>query len=155
MPLRFRSVVPYTLPGVLALIGWWWYISRKKERLCHDSPEGASTTMGLRTSPAEGSNGLVEKGAISPTNATESPTHIPHKVSNQRKERENISQSPVLNTEAARSFDKSSEEAATPIGRIRADEPSVVSLQSLGKEKQLDRSSTTELNKLNSSEEPY
>ncbi len=93
--------------------------------------------MGLRTSPTEGSNGLVEKGAISPTNATESPTHIPHKVSNQRKERENISQSPVLNTEAARSFDKSSEEAATPIGRIRADEPSVVSLQSLGKEDSL------------------
>ncbi|MFT7803342.1 A-kinase anchor protein 1, mitochondrial [Arapaima gigas] len=59
MPLRFRSFVPYTLPGVLALIGWWWYISRKKGRLTgHDKEEG--TAMGLRASPSEGSNGLVE-----------------------------------------------------------------------------------------------
>ncbi|KAG8002332.1 A-kinase anchor protein 1, partial [Nibea albiflora] len=75
MPLRFRSVVPYTLPGILALIGWWWYISRKKERLIsHDSLEGPLTTVGLRTSPAEGSNGLVEKDTLSPPNDTESPT---------------------------------------------------------------------------------
>ncbi|XP_041054253.1 A kinase (PRKA) anchor protein 1b [Carcharodon carcharias] len=30
MALRFRTIFPYTLPGVLALIGWWWYITRKK-----------------------------------------------------------------------------------------------------------------------------
>uniref|UniRef100_A0A6Q2Z8R7 Tudor domain-containing protein n=1 Tax=Esox lucius TaxID=8010 RepID=A0A6Q2Z8R7_ESOLU len=68
MPLRFRSIVPYTLPGVLALIGWWWYISRKKERVTkHDSEEGAMA-MGLLVSPSpsEGSNGLVEKGNLSP-----------------------------------------------------------------------------------------
>uniref|UniRef100_A0A673J3F2 A kinase (PRKA) anchor protein 1b n=1 Tax=Sinocyclocheilus rhinocerous TaxID=307959 RepID=A0A673J3F2_9TELE len=60
MPLRFRSFVPYTLPGVLALIGWWWYISRKKERVTsHDSEEGS--VMGLRTSSGEGSNGMVDK----------------------------------------------------------------------------------------------
>uniref|UniRef100_A0A8C2IPK8 A kinase (PRKA) anchor protein 1b n=1 Tax=Cyprinus carpio TaxID=7962 RepID=A0A8C2IPK8_CYPCA len=60
MPLRFRSFVPYTLPGVLALIGWWWYISRKKERTTsHDSEEGS--VMGLRTSSGEGSNGMVDK----------------------------------------------------------------------------------------------
>uniref|UniRef100_A0A8C9VM31 A kinase (PRKA) anchor protein 1b n=1 Tax=Scleropages formosus TaxID=113540 RepID=A0A8C9VM31_SCLFO len=59
MPLRFRSFVPYTLPGVLVLIGWWWYISRKKGRITsHDKEEG--TAMGLRASPIEGSNGLVE-----------------------------------------------------------------------------------------------
>ncbi|XP_052432479.1 A kinase (PRKA) anchor protein 1b [Carassius gibelio] len=59
MPLRFRSFVPYTLPGVLALIGWWWYISRKKERTTsHDSEEGS--VMGLLTSSGEGSNGMVE-----------------------------------------------------------------------------------------------
>lgn len=85
MPLRFRSVVPYTLPGVLALIGWWWYISRKKDRLvCHDSPEGAPTAIGLRTSPTEGSNGLVEKGADSPTNNTESSAHRPTQGGKQR-----------------------------------------------------------------------
>lgn len=84
MPLRFRSVVPYALPGVLALIGWWWYISRKKGRLvCHDSPEGAPTS-GLRTSPSEGSNGLVEKGADSPTNDSESSTHRPAQGGKQR-----------------------------------------------------------------------
>uniref|UniRef100_A0A6Q2Y460 Tudor domain-containing protein n=1 Tax=Esox lucius TaxID=8010 RepID=A0A6Q2Y460_ESOLU len=68
MPLRFRSIVPYTLPGVLALIGWWWYISRKKERVTkHDSEEGAMA-MGLLVSPSpsEGSNGLVEKGNLTP-----------------------------------------------------------------------------------------
>ncbi|XDV32146.1 hypothetical protein PO909_003029 [Leuciscus waleckii] len=60
MPLRFRSFVPYTLPGVLALIGWWWYISRKKERITsRDSEEGS--VMGLRTSSGEGSNGMVDK----------------------------------------------------------------------------------------------
>ncbi|XP_057207358.1 A kinase (PRKA) anchor protein 1b [Triplophysa rosa] len=60
MPLRFRSFVPYTLPGVLALIGWWWYISRKKERLPSlDSEEGSA--MGLLSS-GEGSNGIVDKG---------------------------------------------------------------------------------------------
>nr|AAI39890.1 Akap1b protein [Danio rerio] len=60
MPLRFRSFVPYTLPGVLALIGWWWYISRKKERITsHDSEE--DSLMGLRTSSGEGSNGMVDK----------------------------------------------------------------------------------------------
>uniref|UniRef100_A0A4W5Q755 A kinase (PRKA) anchor protein 1b n=1 Tax=Hucho hucho TaxID=62062 RepID=A0A4W5Q755_9TELE len=76
MPLRFRSIVPYTLPGVLALIGWWWYISRKKERITnHDSEEGAAA-MGLLTSPAlsEGSNGLVEKGTVSPCSTATTPT---------------------------------------------------------------------------------
>ncbi|CDQ89579.1 unnamed protein product [Oncorhynchus mykiss] len=67
MPLRFRSIVPYTLPGVLALIGWWWYISRKKEQITnHDSEEGTAA-MDLLASPApsDGSNGLVEKGTVS------------------------------------------------------------------------------------------
>ncbi|XP_072909353.1 A kinase (PRKA) anchor protein 1b [Hemitrygon akajei] len=32
MVLRFRNVFPYALPGVLALFGWWWYITRKKSR---------------------------------------------------------------------------------------------------------------------------
>lgn len=132
MPLRFRSVVPYTLPGVLALIGWWWYISRKKERLIsHDGAEGAPTAMGLRTSPAEGSsNGLVEKGTVSPINDTESPTHRPPKLSTQRTEHENISQIHVQDTEAAPSLEQSSDEAAPQLGRIRPEEvykPSVLS----------------------------
>ncbi|KAG9340583.1 hypothetical protein JZ751_021405 [Albula glossodonta] len=65
MPLRFRSFVPYTLPGVLALIGWWWYISRKKGRITsHETEEGAGTgTVGLLCSPNEGSNGTGERGA--------------------------------------------------------------------------------------------
>lgn len=138
MPLRFRSVVPYTLPGVLALIGWWWYISRKKERFInHETPEGAPTAMGLTASPAEGSNGLVEKGTISPTNDTESPTHRPPKVSNLRTEHENISQIHVQDTEAAPFLKQSSEEAASHLGTIRQEEvckPSVSTLPSPGKE---------------------
>ncbi|CAK6976716.1 A kinase (PRKA) anchor protein 1b [Scomber scombrus] len=114
MPLRFRSVVPYTLPGVLALIGWWWYISRKKERLIiHDSPEGDPTNVALRTSPSEGSNGLVEKGTVSPTD-----THRPPTVNNQRTEHDK-SQIHVQDTEAAPALDQSSEEASHHLGKIR------------------------------------
>ncbi|CAJ0932512.1 unnamed protein product [Ranitomeya imitator] len=31
MALRFRVILPYTIPGVLALLGWWWFFSRKKD----------------------------------------------------------------------------------------------------------------------------
>nr|AUR33461.1 Akap1 [Monopterus albus] len=140
MPLRFRSVVPYTLPGVLALIGWWWYISRKKVRLIsHDSPEGAATIMGLRTSQTNGSNGLVEKGNISPINDIESPTHRCPKIINQRTENKNISQVHVQDAEAAHSLEQSPEEATPHLATVRQREilkPSV-SLTSTGKEDNL------------------
>ncbi|KAK1899379.1 A-kinase anchor protein 1 mitochondrial [Dissostichus eleginoides] len=145
MPLRFRSVVPYTLPGVLALIGWWWYISRKKERLIrHDSLEGTPTAMGLKASTTEGSNGVVDKGTVSPTNGTESPTHRPAKDGNLRTEHENISQVHVQHTEAAPLQEQSSEEAAPHLGRIGQEEvhkPSVSPLPSPGEEETLQVSS--------------
>ncbi|XP_040280819.1 A-kinase anchor protein 1, mitochondrial [Bufo bufo] len=31
MALRLRLILPYTIPGVLALLGWWWFFSRKKD----------------------------------------------------------------------------------------------------------------------------
>lgn len=126
MPLRFRSVVPYTLPGVLALIGWWWYISRKKERLIsHDNPEGASTAFGLQTSPNEGSNGLVDD--------TDSSTCILPK--DHRTGHETIAQIPVHNTETASSLTQSSQEAVLHLSRIRQEEvlkPSLSAVPSLG-----------------------
>ncbi|KAJ3590221.1 hypothetical protein NHX12_008175 [Muraenolepis orangiensis] len=68
MPLRFRSVVPYTLPGVLVLIGWWWYISRKKERIIsHESLEKVPVSVDCLSLPTEGRNGLVEESMVSPT----------------------------------------------------------------------------------------
>lgn len=80
MPLRFRSVVPYTLPGVLALIGWWWYISRKKERLlAHNELKRPPSSSSFRPSPVEGSNGVLEKATKSPTEEmarADSPLHI-------------------------------------------------------------------------------
>uniref|UniRef100_A0A8C5ESG4 Tudor domain-containing protein n=1 Tax=Gouania willdenowi TaxID=441366 RepID=A0A8C5ESG4_GOUWI len=101
MPLRFRSIIPYTLPGVLALIGWWWYISRKKDRLVsNDAPERTSPAVGIKTSSAEGSNGLVEKATVSQSNETESPAHRPAKVINQSTQHENVSHIPVQDTEA-------------------------------------------------------
>lgn len=120
--------MPYTLPGALALIGLWWYISRKKERpICHDSPEEASTAVGLRTSPAEGSNGLVEKGTISPTNDEESPTH--------RSAKAHTPQIHVQDNEIAPSLELSSEEAAPHLGRITPEhKPSDSTLSSFGKE---------------------
>lgn len=100
MPLRFRAVVPYTLPGVLALIGCWWYLSRKKQQsINHENPEVVSpTSTGLKTSLAEGRNGLLE--------STVSPTHTPSKVVNQRAEDGNVSQ----NFKAALSAEQSSED---------------------------------------------
>lgn len=88
MPLRFRAVVPYTLPGVLALIGWWWYISRKKQRFI-GSPDRDPTASGVRASPREGSNGLLEKGTESQTNDTQSPSHtspvVGHQISQEHR----------------------------------------------------------------------
>ncbi|XP_031429632.1 A kinase (PRKA) anchor protein 1b [Clupea harengus] len=72
MPLRFRSFAPYTLPGVLALIGWWWYISRKKARPAslQAEEEGAAPAMGLLSSPTEVSNGLLERACCQPTSTS-------------------------------------------------------------------------------------
>lgn len=128
MPLRFRSVVPYTLPGVLALIGWWWYITRKKERITsHDSLEGVPTTVGHLSSPVEGSNGLVEKGTVSPTNDTGTTAHQqssrdrPAKAKEQRStEQEVIAQVHPPNTKPSQ--EQSSEVAASHPDRVRADE---------------------------------
>ncbi|KAM6118650.1 A-kinase anchor protein 1, mitochondrial [Phoenicopterus ruber ruber] len=37
MALRFRNVIPYAIPGVLALLGcWWMYSHRKKHASYHD-----------------------------------------------------------------------------------------------------------------------
>ncbi|XP_058489635.1 A kinase (PRKA) anchor protein 1b [Solea solea] len=139
MPLRFRSVVPYTLPGVLALIGWWWYISRKKERLIsHGSPEGAPTDTAIITSPAEGSNGLVEKGTISPTNDTECHTNTSPNVTSQKTDNENISHIHVQDTEAAPLLRQGSDEGvAHPGRREEVLKPSVLTQPSSGKEETL------------------
>lgn len=74
--MRFRSFAPYTLPGVLALIGWWWYTSRKKARPAslQAEEEGVGPAMGLLTSPAEGSNGLLEKACCQSTSAPTTTT---------------------------------------------------------------------------------
>lgn len=131
MPLRFRSIVPYTLPGALALIGWWWYISRKKGRLIsHDSKDGCPSAPGLRISPTEGSNGVVEKGMTSSTNDTEIPSHRPLKVSNHRTGNENIFHIHVHATEAASSLEQSSEE----LRRVRKEEACKSPVVSTGKE---------------------
>ncbi|XP_075993758.1 A kinase (PRKA) anchor protein 1b [Genypterus blacodes] len=128
MPLRFRSVVPYTLPGVIALIGWWWYISRKKQRLTnHDSPEGSPPIVGLPTSPAETSNGLVEKGTASPTTDTRvSPTNTPPLVIDQRTEPLINSQTHLVDNEASFLLEQcleDEEEGETPhLGRMRTEE---------------------------------
>lgn len=90
MPLRFRSFAPYTLPGVLALLGWWWYISRKKARpnSLQAEEEGAGVgvgvgvgapAMGLLSSPSEGSNGLLEKACCQSTSPTSTIHRRPSK----------------------------------------------------------------------------
>lgn len=120
MPLRFRSVVPYTLPGILGLIGWWWYISRKKRHLIICEPkDGTPATLGLNASPAEGSNCVVEKDTVSPKNGTAIPSQRLSQVSNQSFENEIIFDIQVHNTEAASSLEQCSEEATPDFGRQR------------------------------------
>lgn len=66
-------MVPYTLPGVLALVGCWWYLSRKKQAsVTHGNAEGPPATAALKTPSSEGSNGLLESAAA--------PTQLPAKV---------------------------------------------------------------------------
>lgn len=110
MPLRFRSVVPYTLPGILALIGWWWYISRKKDRVVgRDRLEGAPSAVSLRPSPTEGSNGLIEKGRVSPTNDTEKPESPSHR-GGKRLEHESNAHVTIEGSEEAPLLEKSIKE---------------------------------------------
>lgn len=59
MPLTARSFLPYTLPGVLALLGLWWYTSRKKELPTKTDGE-KKRDIGLLSSPDESANGIVE-----------------------------------------------------------------------------------------------
>ncbi|XP_058020216.1 A-kinase anchor protein 1, mitochondrial [Ahaetulla prasina] len=54
MALRFRNLLPFTIPGVLALIGWWWFSSRKKERVSnHDRQDLPSLEERQKCSPSK------------------------------------------------------------------------------------------------------
>ncbi|XP_035989183.1 A kinase (PRKA) anchor protein 1b isoform X2 [Fundulus heteroclitus] len=90
MPMRFRSVVPYTMPGVLVLIGWWWYTSRKKEQLIDQNSEVSPSPVSFKDSHLESSNGLLYED--------ESP--ISSNLSNQNTENEIISPIHLQDTEA-------------------------------------------------------
>uniref|UniRef100_A0A3Q2PWM8 A kinase (PRKA) anchor protein 1b n=1 Tax=Fundulus heteroclitus TaxID=8078 RepID=A0A3Q2PWM8_FUNHE len=90
MPMRFRSVVPYTMPGVLVLIGWWWYTSRKKEQLIDQNSEVSPSPVSFKDSHVESSNGLLYED--------ESP--ISSNLSNQNTENEIISPIHLQDTEA-------------------------------------------------------
>ncbi|KAL7986973.1 hypothetical protein Chor_005892 [Crotalus horridus] len=46
--------MPFTIPGVLALIGWWWFSSRKKERVSnHDRQDLPSLEECQKCSPPQ------------------------------------------------------------------------------------------------------
>ncbi|XP_024153659.1 A kinase (PRKA) anchor protein 1b isoform X2 [Oryzias melastigma] len=114
MPLRLRSVVPYTLPGVLVLIGWWWFTSRKKERLVSQgAPEAPPTPVSLKTSQAEGSNGLVEKGTVHFPPEVDCPSLRPAEVNDLSLQYEGGSQF----SKTAPSLDLSLEDAIPPLCR--------------------------------------
>ncbi|XP_037533284.1 A kinase (PRKA) anchor protein 1b [Nematolebias whitei] len=137
MQLRFRSVVPYTLPGVLALIGWWWYTSRKKERLIsQEGSEGPPTAEILKTSQTEDRNGLVEKDTGSSPHEEEIPSHKPLKLNSHGSQQEFISQVHVQDMEAAPLSSKHCEDAVASSGRNRGEvnEPSNLALLSFNKE---------------------
>ncbi|XP_051934847.1 A kinase (PRKA) anchor protein 1b [Hippocampus zosterae] len=144
MPLRFRSIVPYTLPGVLALIGWWWYTSRKKERLIsHDDPDGGPTNGTLRLSRAVGRNGMVEKDTVSTANNTEH--HLTHRhpkdtrKDDEEEQEEYISPNHVADTDTASIMGQTHrEEAVEACGmKLELDKPPVSTLSSHDQDKSL------------------
>ncbi|XP_062872793.1 A kinase (PRKA) anchor protein 1b [Trichomycterus rosablanca] len=59
MPLKARNFLPYTLPGVLALIGLWWYTSRKKEQTVTNDGGGRQATS-LLSSPEVSAEEVIE-----------------------------------------------------------------------------------------------
>ncbi|XP_077422410.1 A kinase (PRKA) anchor protein 1b [Vanacampus margaritifer] len=141
MPLRFRSIVPYTLPGVLALIGWWWYTSRKKERLIgNDDPDGGATNATLRLSLTVGRNGMVEKDTVSTINDTEHNLTCKHpKATRKDEEHENIFQNNVNDKDAASTMGKTLKEAAVEACGIelKVDKPVVSTLRPCEQDKSL------------------
>ncbi|XP_057694747.1 A kinase (PRKA) anchor protein 1b [Corythoichthys intestinalis] len=144
MPLRFRSIVPYTLPGVLALIGWWWYTSRKKEHLIsHDDPDGGPALATLSFSSSVGSNGVVEKDTVSITNNTEhhltcSRARIPTKDG----EHDNISQNHGVDTNESSLVGQTFKDAAVETCGIKEEvkKPTVSTLPQYEQDERLNES---------------
>ncbi|MFT7800247.1 A-kinase anchor protein 1, mitochondrial-like [Arapaima gigas] len=66
MTFRFHSLFLYTLPGVVVLLGYWWYVSQRRRRLSWQVEEvtGVGVTAGLVKSPAEREESLVEQEAL-------------------------------------------------------------------------------------------
>ncbi|XP_044285945.1 A-kinase anchor protein 1, mitochondrial [Varanus komodoensis] len=48
MALRFRTFLPFAIPGVLALIGWWWFSLRKKEHASNHGRRGSASLLEQR-----------------------------------------------------------------------------------------------------------
>ncbi|KAM5182546.1 A-kinase anchor protein 1, mitochondrial isoform 2-T3 [Mantella aurantiaca] len=48
MGLHVRTITPYALPGVLALLACWWFFSRKKDR-CSPKPDPISPSVDKET----------------------------------------------------------------------------------------------------------
>ncbi|KAM9597147.1 A-kinase anchor protein 1, mitochondrial [Trichechus inunguis] len=51
MAIQFRSLFPLVLPGMLALLGWWWFVSRKKERISSHDKQVEASAVELGTDP--------------------------------------------------------------------------------------------------------
>ncbi|XP_069646976.1 A-kinase anchor protein 1, mitochondrial [Haliaeetus albicilla] len=43
MALRFRNIIPYAIPGVLALVGCWWIYSRRKKHASYHDKQAIAT----------------------------------------------------------------------------------------------------------------
>lgn len=43
MALRFCSIIPYAIPGLLALVGCWWIYSHRKKRASHHDKQAIAT----------------------------------------------------------------------------------------------------------------
>ncbi|XP_063484495.1 A-kinase anchor protein 1, mitochondrial isoform X3 [Symphalangus syndactylus] len=52
MAIQFRSLFPLALPGMLALLGWWWFFSRKKGHVSSHDGQVEAGAVQLRADPA-------------------------------------------------------------------------------------------------------
>ncbi|XP_058903686.1 A-kinase anchor protein 1, mitochondrial [Kogia breviceps] len=77
MAIQFRSLFPLALPGVLALLGCWWFFSRKKERSSSHNKQMGASAVKLRAGPATEEALPVEDpspgAAAPPPGATQPP----------------------------------------------------------------------------------
>uniref|UniRef100_A0A2I3GNJ7 A-kinase anchor protein 1, mitochondrial n=1 Tax=Nomascus leucogenys TaxID=61853 RepID=A0A2I3GNJ7_NOMLE len=79
MAIQFRSLFPLALPGMLALLGWWWFFSRKKGHVSSHDGQVEAGAVQLRADPAIKEPLPVEDICTEVVSTPPSVTELPEK----------------------------------------------------------------------------